>query len=386
VDFAFDADQDLLRDSTRRFLDKRHPLAALRPVLEAAEVVDRAVWRDGCELGWAAMLVPAEHGGGSVTDQPLVDAIVIAEELGRVLYPGPFVPTNVVADAVARAAADGLRKEVLPGIAAGETVAAWCLTGDGSTDLSAVEVAATEEGDQLRLDGVARYVHGATIADVLLVAATTATGVVHVLVPATEPGVAVRRLEGLDLTRRLAEVRFDGAVVPRSSVVADADAGTEGGTEGGGDALVARALDLATVLQSAEAVGAAEHLLDTTVQYAKDRVQFGRPIGSFQAIKHRLADLFVTVEAMRAATHDAALTLGDAAPDAPEAVAVAGSYVADAYAHVCGEVIQLHGGIGFTWEHDAHLFVRRAKVDQVLYGAPDWHRERLCRLVEGQVG
>ena len=139
------------------------------------------------------------------------------------------------------------------------------------------------------------------------------------------------------------------------------------------------------MLQAAEVVGAADALFRMTVQYAQDRIQFGRPIGSFQAIKHRLADLHISLEAMRAATHYAALAFGDALPDADEAVAVAGSYVTDAHAHLCGESLQIHGGIGFTWEHDVHLFVRRAKVDQVLYGDSAWHREQLCRIVERSV-
>jgi alkylation response protein AidB-like acyl-CoA dehydrogenase len=233
-----------------------------------------------------------------------------------------------------------------------------------------VEVTARPDGDGYRLDGVARYVDGAAAADLLLVATTTDAGLVHLLVPADAPGITVRPMDGLDLTRRLGEVTLAGVAVPTADVL---DIGEE---------LLARALAVATVLQAAELVGAADHLLETTVQYAKDRVQFGRPIGSFQAVKHRLADLHIDVEAMRAATHYAALALGDDFPDAAEAVAVAGSYVADTHAELCGEALQLHGGIGFTWEHDLHLFIRRAKLDQVLYGDGAWHREQLCRILD----
>jgi alkylation response protein AidB-like acyl-CoA dehydrogenase len=371
VDFAFDDDQALLRDSTRRFLEKQHPLAALRPVLEAPEVLDRAVWRAGAELGWTAMLVPEAHGGGSVTGQPLVDLVVLAEELGRVLFPGPFVATNVVADAVARSASPNQAEAVLPGIASGATIAAWCLSGDGRPDPGSVEVRGRLEGEQLHLDGVARFVDGATVADLLLVSAVSDAGPLLALVPAATAGVSVRRMDGLDLTRRLGEVTFGGVVVPADAVL------------GGAPAVIAeRALAVATVLQASELVGAADHLLEVTVQYAKDRVQFGRPIGSFQAIKHRLADLHIDLQAMRAAAHYAALALGDGFADAAEAVAVAGSFVADTHAALCGESLQLHGGIGFTWEHDLHLFIRRAKLDQVLYGDGAWHRERLCQLVE----
>jgi alkylation response protein AidB-like acyl-CoA dehydrogenase len=369
VDFAFDDDQELLRITTRRFLEDRRPLARVREVLDAEETFDRDVWQAGAELGWAAMLVPPEHGGGSVTGQPLVDLVVLAEELGRVLSPEPMVATNVIADSIARFGDDRQRAELLAPIARGELTGAWCLSGDGSADVEAIGVRATWDRHGLRLDGSAGFVPGAAVADLLLVAATSEEGLLHVLVRVPGDGVAIRRLATLDVTRRYGEVRFDGLVVPASAAV-------------GGPAVAARALAVATVLQAAEAVGGADQLIGATVQYAKDRVQFGRPIGSFQAIKHRLADLAMTLEGMRAATHYAALAVADGFDDADEAVAVAGSYVVDAYAFVCGEAVQLHGGIGFTWEHDAHLFVRRAKVDQVLYGDPAWHRDRLCSMLE----
>jgi len=372
MDFGFGEDQELLRATTRRFLTEHQSLADVRRSMEEADVFDAGVWRRGAELGWTAMLIPAEHEGGSVTDQPLVDLVVLAEELGRELNPGPFVPCNVVADAIARFGTEVHAKEHLPRIARGEVTCAWCLSGDASPDPSAVEVRATRAGDGWRLDGVARYVHAAGDAALLLVTAVGADtgGVVNFLVPRPSAGLSERVLTGLDLTRRFAEVRFDGVSLPGNAELA------------GGWPVVERCLSLATVLQAAESVGAADLLFTSTVDYAKKRVQFGRTIGSFQAIKHRLADLLIELEGMRAAAHYAALALGDGQPDADEAVATAGAYVDDAFAHLSGEALQLHGGIGFTWEHDVHLFVRRAKVNQVLYGDGAWHRERLTRLVE----
>ncbi len=214
--------------------------------------------------------------------------------------------------------------------------------------------------------------HAADDATLLLVTAREPEGgVVNLLVPRPTAGLTGRVLTGLDLTRRFGEVRFDGVTVPGRAELA------------GGWAVVERCLSVATVLQAAESVGAADHLFTSTVEYAKRRVQFGRTIGSFQAIKHRLADLLIELEGMRAAAHYAALALGDGLPDADEAVATAGSYVDDAFAHLSGEALQLHGGIGFTWEHDVHLFVRRAKVNQVLYGDGPWHRERLDPSARG---
>jgi alkylation response protein AidB-like acyl-CoA dehydrogenase len=371
MDFGFGEDQELLRSTTRRFLTEHQSLADVRRSMEEPDLFDPVVWRQGADLGWTAMLVPAEHEGGSVTGQPLVDLVVLAEELGRELNPGPFVPCNVSADAIARFGTEVQAKEHLPRLARGETTSAWCLSGDGSPEPSAVEVRASRSGDGWRLEGVARYVHAAADATLLLVTATgPESGVVNLLVPRPSAGLTDRVLTGLDLTRRFAEVHVDGVTVPGAAELA------------GGWAVVERCLSVATVLQAAESVGAADHLFTATVEYAKKRVQFGRTIGSFQAIKHRLANLLIELEGMRAAAHYAALALGDGLPDADEAVATAGAYVDDAFAHLAGEAIQLHGGIGFTWEHDVHLFVRRAKVNQVLYGDGAWHRERLIRLVE----
>jgi alkylation response protein AidB-like acyl-CoA dehydrogenase len=375
VDFGFSGDQELLRATTRRFLAEHQSLAQVRRSIEEPDVFDAELWRLGATLGWTTMLIPPQFDGGSVTEQPLVDLVVMGEELGRTLNPGPFVPCNVVAGAIARFGTKAQAKEYLPPLASGEATAAWCLSGDGSPEAGAVEVRAQREGDGWRLDGVARYVQAAENAAFLLVVGKDPEGeVCNFLVPRPTVGLSERTLSGLDLTRRFAEVRFAGVTVPAASLLP------------GGQGAVDFCTSLATVLQAAESVGAAELLFEETVDYAKKRVQFGRTIGSFQAIKHRFADLLIELEAMRAAAHYAALALGDGMEDAPAAVATAGAYVDDTFAHICGEALQLHGGIGFTWEHDVHLFTRRAKANQVLYGDGDWHRERLVRLTEAAAG
>jgi alkylation response protein AidB-like acyl-CoA dehydrogenase len=255
MDFGFGEDQELLRSTTRRFLTEHQSLAHLRPSLEEPDLFDAAVWRQGAELGWTAMLIPAEYDGGSVSEQPLVDLIVLAEELGRELNPGPFVPTNVVADAIARHGSEVQAKEHLPRIARGESTCAWCLSGDGAPEPSAVEVRATRVGDGWRLDGVARYVHAAGDATLLLVTAkdTKGDGVVNLLVPRPTTGLSERVLSGLDLTRRFAEVRFDAAPAPGTAELA------------GGWPVVERCLSVATVLQAAESVGAADLVFASTV-------------------------------------------------------------------------------------------------------------------------
>ncbi len=375
MDFGFGEDQELLRATTRRFLADHQSLADIRRSMEETEVFDADLWQQGAALGWTAMLIPSDDGGGSVTAQPLVDLVVLGEELGRALNPGPFVPCNVVAGAIARFGTPAQASERLPRLASGEATAAWCLSGDGSPEPDSVEVQATAAGDGgWRLDGVARYVQAAGTASLLLVVARGPDAAVcSFLVPRPSHGLSERTLSGLDVTRRFSEVSFDGVTAPTANLLS------------GGQDAVDYCTRLAIVLQSAESVGAAEVVFESTVDYLKKRVQFGRTIGSFQAIKHRLADLLLQLEAMRAAAHYAALAFGDGLDDAAEAVATAGAYVDDAFARICGEALQLHGGIGFTWEHDVHLFTRRAKVNQVLYGDGAWHRERLVRLLEGAV-
>jgi len=339
--FAYSEDQELLRETTRRFLRERHPVGAVRRSLEKPDAFDRAVWRAGAELGWTALLVPERYGGGYVTSQPLVDLAAIAEEFGRELYPGPVLATNVVADLLARDGSAAQCERVLAPIARGDTTAAWCLSADGTVDLEAVDVRLSELDSEhcARLHGVARFVPDAHVADLLLVNAWSASGISLVVVPMPAEGVGVRIMNGLDLSRRICEVRFDQVVVSDSNVV---------GAVGGAEPAIGRGLQLATVVQAAETVGAGEALFERTVQYAKDRVQFGRPIGSFQALKHRLANMLIELEGARASARYAAFAMADERDDRDEAVAVAGSYVRDAIAHLCGESLQLHGGIGFT--------------------------------------
>ena len=379
MDFAFGEEQELLRATTRRFLAEHQSRAEVRRVMEEADPFDAALWKQGAELGWTAMLVPEEHGGGSVTEQPLVDLVALAEELGRELNPGPFVPTNVVAAAIARFGTQAQQANYLPALAQGDATAAWCLSGDGLPEPAAIAVDATTEDGGWRLDGVSRYVQGAGQAALLLVVARQPDGYVNLLVPRPTAGLSERTLSALDLTRRFSELTFDGVLVPNGNELSESRP-MPGSHKGW--SVVTVCLHVATILQAAESVGAAEVLFEETVEYLKRRQQFGRAIASFQAIKHRLADLQLELEAMRVAAEYAALAYGDGFEDADLAVDTAGAYVDDAFAHLAGEALQLHGGIGFTWEHDVHLFVRRAKVNQVLYGDGAWHRNRLVSVTE----
>jgi alkylation response protein AidB-like acyl-CoA dehydrogenase len=382
MDFAFGEEQELLRATTRRYLAEHQSRADVRRVMEEEDPFDRELWRQAAELGWTAMLVPQEYGGGSVTEQPMVDLVALAEELGRELNPGPFVPTNVVTAAIARFGSQAQQATYLPGLATGESTAAWCLSVDGSPESTAIAVEATPERGGWRLDGVSRYVHGGGQASLLLVVASQPDGLVNLLVPRQVPGLSARTLSGLDLTRRFSELTFEGVVVPEGNELRDHRLLA---SPHKGRSVMTACLQVATILQAGESVGAAEVLFEETVEYLKRREQFGRTIASFQAIKHRLADLQIELEAMRVAAEYAALAYGEAFEDADLAVDTAGAYVDDAFAHLAGEALQLHGGIGFTWEHDVHLFVRRAKVNQVLYGDGAWHRDRLLTTTESAV-
>ena len=373
MDLGFNDQQQMLRDTARRFLEREFPVTKVREYFAHDAGFDREIWRAGAELGWCAPAVPPEYGGGSVSGQSVIDLVAIAEELGRFVFPGPFLPTNVVAAAVAEFGTDEQRKEILPGIVSGDSTAAWCFAeSSGVWDAPGIGLTLKRSGGDLVLDGAKMYVEGAASASWLLVGARADEGIVQLVVPTDTPGTKIVALEALDPTRRLSEVLFDGARAPASALLGDA---------GSAEAAIERQLQLALVLLCADSVGAADRVLEMSVAYAKDRVQFGRPIGSFQAIKHKAANMLLWLEASRAATYYAALAVDGTLDDAPLAVSAAKSYVGESTSTLAEEGLQIHGGIGFTWEHDVHLYLRRAKSNEVLYGDPSWHRERVCRFV-----
>jgi alkylation response protein AidB-like acyl-CoA dehydrogenase len=368
------ADQELLRETTERFIDARCPIPRVRELADTPVAHDPALLGEAGELGWFALFVPEEHGGGTVSGSAVRDAVIVAEERGRFVQPGPFVATNVVAFALAREGSAEQQSAHLPDLAAGTRTASWAFTGrNGVPEVGAVR--ATESGDGYTLDGVAGLVPEAPSADCFLVSAADAVGgdggVTQFVVPADSAGVTVTQLEGLDLTRRFADVHFDNVAVPAGAML---------GTPGAGQASVDAQLDVAVALTLAESIGAMRRLAEITIDYAKARVAFGRPIGSFQALKHILADISFWAEVSTAAAGAAAEAVADARPTAAEIVSIAKAYVGDASTQLAQQCLQVHGGIGFTWEHDLHFYLRRLAADRVLYGDPEWHRERICRI------
>jgi len=364
-------DQQALLDVSARFMEDSCPVTLVREPDQRDGAFNEAYRRQGAELGWYSMLVPEALGGGSLSDNGLLDAALIAYKRGALLQPGSFVGTNVTAYALAEAGSDELRQKVLPGLVNGEGSASWAVAGSGDQGLGGgVEARPTGDGG-LTLSGAKIAVQDVEPSSWLLVSGHSPEGTALVLVAADAAGVEVSPLESLDLSRRFAEVRFDGVEVSSSAVV---------GRPGAIDDLLDRLLAVAATLTAAEAVGAMDQEFEMTVQYAKDRIAFGRPIGSFQAIKHLLADTSLAVEMAKAVVLAAASSLGSGDDHGPQAASMAKAMVGDAAIDLAQNCFQVFGGIGYTWEHDQHLYLRRLTTDAGLYGDANWHREHLCQL------
>jgi alkylation response protein AidB-like acyl-CoA dehydrogenase len=359
-------DQELFLDTTRRFLAAEAPMSAVRALEHEPAGHDAGYWRRAAGLGWTSLLVPEADGGGSVSGHGLLDLVLVAEEMGRRLAPGPLAPVNVVASALAAAGSPAQKAGVLPGLLAGESVAAW--TGPDPVAADA------DPAGGYRLTGVASPVEAGAQAGYLLVAAQAPEGPTLVLVPADLPGLTVTPLDGLDLVRRYAEVRLDDAPVPASAVV---------GRPGGAPAEVERLEQVACVLQCAETVGAMDHVLGMTLDYLGDRWSFGRPLASYQALKHRVADDKLWLEASHAAATAAARAVATGAADADELVSAAKAWIGPHATELIQDCVQLHGGIGVTWEHDLHLYLRRATVNRATHGTPADHAERIATRLLG---
>jgi alkylation response protein AidB-like acyl-CoA dehydrogenase len=347
-------------------------LTAVRALADNAAGFDRGWWRKGAELGWTSLLVDEQRGGGSVSGCGLRDLALVAEEMGAMVSPGPLIATNVVAQTLTCDASDELAGQVLPGLLAGESVAAWCVAEPGrAVTADGMTLQARRDGDEFVLDGVKCPVDSGGQADWLLITATASEGLSQFLIPSSTPGLAITPLRGLDLVRRHAEIRFEDVRVPTSAVV---------GVLGGASLSFERQIQTTLVLQCAEIVGAADRVFDFTVQYAFDRSSFGRALASYQALKHRFADMKLWLESAHAITVDATRAVQAGAPDAGEVVRIAKAYVAERCPELIQDCIQMHGGIGVTWEHDLHLYLRRVVVHRQTYGDPVQQRDQVAIL------
>jgi alkylation response protein AidB-like acyl-CoA dehydrogenase len=365
VELQLSEDQELFLDTTRKLLAVEVPIATTRGLQSDPAGFSPTYWRRGAELGWTSMLVSEADGGGSFSDHGLLDLVLVAEEMGRLAAPGPLVPVNVVAHAVSQAGSAEQRAAVLPGLLSGAEVAAW--TGPTA-------IPGEAEGDEIVLSGIARPVEAGAQSAHLLVVARTDAGLTHVLVPSAAAGLTVTPLDGLDLVRRFAEASFDDVRLPATAVV---------GEVGGADPLVERLLQIANVLQCAESCGAIDRVLEMTVEYLGDRYSFGRPLSSYQALKHRVADEKVWLEACHGIATAATRAVAAGAPDAGDLVSVAKAWIGPHATELVQDCVQLHGGIGVTWEHDLHLYLRRTTVNRVTYGTPEEHADRVATRVLG---
>jgi alkylation response protein AidB-like acyl-CoA dehydrogenase len=363
------AEQEELRASVRRFLADRAPITSVRELMETADGADAGVWRQaGEQLGLQGIAIPDEYGGAGFS---FAEQAIVLEELGAALYGGPYLASAVLAATALLASPDqDARKRYLPGIASGETIATLAFTEeDGSWEPDAIRLDATSSADGWRLDGRKSFVLDGHTAHLILVVARSGDGLSLFAVPADASGLARTVLPTLDQTRKLA--RLDFAAVPATLL----------GSAGDGTAVLSRVLDVAAIAQAAEQLGGAQRALDMAVEYAKLRYQFGRPIGSFQAIKHRCADLLMEVESLRSAVQYAAAAVAEDSAEVPVVAALVKAYASDVYFHVAAESIQIHGGIGFTWEHDAHLYFKRAKASELFLGDASYHREHLATRI-----
>jgi alkylation response protein AidB-like acyl-CoA dehydrogenase len=369
MNFAFSDEQEELRTGVRRFLAEKSPETEVRRLMDTADGYDPAVWSQMADqLGLQSLTIPEEFGGSGFT---YVELTVVLEEMGAALLCAPFFSTVVLAaNALLTSGDDEAKKSYLPGIASGETIATLAITEDnGKWDFSGIECAATKGDDGWVLDGHKMFVIDGAVANLIVVAARTAAGVTLFAVDGEASGLTRTNLPTMDQTRKQARLEFSST--PATLI----------GTDGGAEAGLSKTLDLAAVALAAEQVGGAQHVLDASVEYAKTRIQFGRPIGSFQAIKHKCADMLLEVESAKSAAYYAAWAAAEDSDELPVVASLAKSYCSEAYFHSAAENIQIHGGIGFTWEHPAHLYFKRAKSSELLFGDPSYHRELLAQRI-----
>ena len=322
----------------------------------------------GDQLGLQGLVIPEEFGGSGYG---FIELVVVLEEMGRRLLCAPYFSSVVLAaQTLLHSGDDAAKKELLPGIASGETIATLAFTEpNGKWDESGITATATKSGDGWTLDGTKMFVLDGHTAGLIIVAARTDAGVSLFTVAADASGLTRTALSTMDQTRKQAKLEFAGT--PATLL----------GTEGEGWTVLERVLDLAAVALAAEQVGGAQNVLEMAVQYAKDRVQFGRPIGSFQAIKHKCADMLLEVESAKSAAYYAGWCASELNDELPSVASLAKAYCSEAYFHATAENIQIHGGIGFTWEHPAHLYFKRAKSSELLFGDPTYHRELLAQRI-----
>jgi alkylation response protein AidB-like acyl-CoA dehydrogenase len=369
MNFAFTDEQDELRKTVRAFLEAKSPESAVREQMETEKGFDAAVWKQmGEQMGLQGLHIPEEYGGSGYS---YIELGIVLEEMGRSLLCAPFFSSVVLAaNTLLHSDDDAAKKTHLPGIASGETIATLAFTEpSGKWDEAGITMQASGSGSDFTLNGTKMFVLDGHTANLIVVAARTASGVSLFAVDGGAGGLTRTPLSTMDQTRKQAKLEF--ADTPATLI----------GAEGEGWKVLSTVLDLAAVGLAAEQVGGAQKVLEMAVEYAKVRVQFGRPIGSFQAIKHKCADMLLEVESAKSAAYYGMWCAAEMNDELPSVASLAKAYCSEAYFHATAENIQIHGGIGFTWEHPAHLYFKRAKSSELLFGDPTYHRELLAKRI-----
>jgi alkylation response protein AidB-like acyl-CoA dehydrogenase len=378
MDFGFSQEQEMLRATARKFFENECTSTFVRQRMEEPAGVTDDFWTKLAEQGWLGLVYPEQYGGAGLG---FVDLVVLMEEMGRVVMPGPFFATTILGGVTILEAGSAAQKEEwLPRIAGGEAKATLAWTEPNVRwDAAGVTTTARAADGGFVLSGTKLFVPDAHLADVLVVAARTSEGprpedgVSLFLVPKGTAGLEVKLLPTMDQTRKLCEVSLRDVRLPAGALL---------GARNGGWPVLARVLERATVALCAEMCGGAQRVLEMTTEYAKIRVAFGKPIGAYQGVKHRAADMLVDVENAKSLTYYAAWAVDENVAEAGLAASMAKAYVTDAYRKVAGAGIQLHGGIGFTWEHDLHLYFKRAKSSEFTFGDATYHREKVAQLIQ----
>jgi alkylation response protein AidB-like acyl-CoA dehydrogenase len=355
----------LFASTTQAFLLKEAPLRYVRELHAAGVSFDPTWWRRAAALGWTSLLVPEELGGGSVSGSGITDLVMVAEQLGKTVAPGPLYPVSTVLAGLVECADWQAHADTIESLMSGEAVASWAVSEPGrGWAPHEPSVTATQTGSGYRIQGTKDRVEAGAQSAVLLVVGRCGDGVRQFLVPTDAPGVRITPQQSVDLVKQYARVDFDGVLVEASAAVGDV-AGTA--------ALIDRQSQAAQVLQCAEVVGILQTVFDFTVQWANDRYTFGRPLASYQALKHGFADMKMWLEACRATTAAAVADVAARSSTAGLSASIAKSYVGEMAGQIVQGCVQMHGGIGVTWEHDLHLYLRRVTLYRAMFGTPEEH-------------
>jgi alkylation response protein AidB-like acyl-CoA dehydrogenase len=374
MDFGLSEEQEMLQRSAREFLTQECPPTFVREMYKSEDGFSRELHRKMVEQGWTGLLVPETYNGSGLG---LLDMALLLEEMGRAVVPGPFLFSSVLFTlALKQGGSTAQKKAWLPRLAAGEAIGTLAfLEADDRLDARGVTLKAKKSRDSYTLSGTKMFVPFAAVADALLVVARTSgraeEGISLLLVERETPGLTIKPLEIFDLTRRVYEVECRNVVVPKTGVVGD---------EGQGWKILSRLMDAACVALAADSLGGAQKALEMAVEYTKVRTQFNRPIASFQALKHMAAEMASEIEPARALVWYAAHAFDTRPREASRAAALAKARLSDVYSHTTNRAVQMHGGIGFTWEHDMHFWFKRAKWNEFAFGDATFHRERLAQL------